>query len=110
MSLNFTKTMPEGVRHFVDFPEVIFFDDFYNHIEALEGVEIIEFEADGTVEMRLEFKFMENKFYVNNRLGDYRFFVEDSECPEEILLTIANHFRKLLEKNDEEIQELVGTQ
>ena len=92
--------LPEDALHFVDFPEVIFFDEFSDQLETLEGSEITEFEMDGTFEMWLEFTFRENKFYVNNRLGDYWFFVRDPKCPEEILLEIAGHFRKLLEKED----------
>lgn len=92
--------LPNEARHFVDFPEVIFFDEVSDHVENLEGAKITEFEMDGTVEMWLEFRFREHQFFVNNRFGDYWFFVEDPQCPEEILLEIANHFRKLLEKDD----------
>ncbi|NNE98238.1 MAG: hypothetical protein HKN25_04375 [Pyrinomonadaceae bacterium] len=92
--------LPDDARHFVDFPEVIFFDEFSNHMETLDGVEITEFEMDGTIEMWLEFGFRKHRFFVNNRFGDYWFFVEDPKCPEEILLEIAEHFRKLLEKDE----------
>ncbi|MCB1023261.1 MAG: hypothetical protein KDB79_02655 [Acidobacteria bacterium] len=94
------EKLPENTRHFVDFPEVIFFDQFHDHVENLDGTEITEFEMDGVFEMWLEFTFRGNKFYVNNRLGDYWFFVEDPKCPEPILLEIADHFRKLLEKDE----------
>lgn len=97
---NTREELLEKSRHFVDFPEVIFFDEFYEHVENLPGAEITEFEADGTFEMWLEFVFRENRFFISNKLGDYRFFVEDEECPEEILLEIAEHFRQLLEKDD----------
>lgn len=98
--------LTENVRHFVDFPEVIFFDDFYDHIVDLYGTEIMRFEIDGTIEMWLEFIYREHKFFVNNKFGDYQFYVEDAKCPDEILLEIADHFRKLLEKDDSEVQEL----
>ncbi len=94
--------LPRDAFHFVDFPEVIFFDEFSDHVEKLTGAELIEFEADGTIELWLEFRYSGNKFFVNNRFGDYWFFVEDPECPEEILLEVANHFRRLLEKEDVE--------
>jgi len=102
--------LPEDALHFVDFPEVIFFDEFGDHVEALEGAEINEFEMDGTFEIWLEFTFRENHFYVNNRLGDYWFFVRDPKCPEEILLEIAEHFRKLLEKPDSDIEDMEITE
>jgi len=98
--------LSDQARHFVDFPEVIFFDEFRDHVEALDGAEIKEFEMDGVFEMWIEFTFQGNVFFANNRLGDYWFFVENPECPEGILLKIVDHFRKLLEKNDKEIQEL----
>ena len=92
--------LPENARHFVDFPEVIFFDEFHDHLEKLVGAEVTEFLMDGTLEIWLEFTFLDNKFFVNNRFGDYWFFAEDPECPEDILLGIANHFRTLLEKDE----------
>lgn len=87
----------DGSRHFVDFPEVIFFDDFYDHTEELDGAEITEFIADGVVEMWLEFEFRGHNFSVSNQFGDYWFFVQDADCPDEILLEIIAHFRKLLD-------------
>lgn len=92
--------LKDNARHFVDFPEVIFFDDFYDHVEELYGTEIERFEADGTVAMWLEFTFRGHRFFVSNKFGDYQFYVEDAKCPEDILLEIADHFRRLLEKDD----------
>lgn len=98
--------LTENVRHFVDFPEVIFFDDFYDHVEDLYGAEIMRFEMDGVIEMWMEFVFRGYKFYVNNALSDYHFYVEDEKCSDDILLEIANHFRGLLEADESEVQEL----
>ncbi len=90
--------MNDGWRHFVDFPvEGAFFDEFADHVEDLEGAEITEFLTDGIVEMWLDFEYRGHKFSVNNQLVDYLFFVEDANCPDEILLEIIKHFRKLLE-------------
>jgi hypothetical protein len=55
--------------------------------------------------MWLEFTFRENRFFVNNKFGDYQFYVEDAKCPDEILLEIADHFRQLLEKEDDLVTE-----
>jgi len=90
--------MTDGSRHFVDLPEVVFFDEFYDHAETLDGAEITEFITDGVVKMWLDFKFRGHKFSVNNQFGDYWFFVENAECPDEILLEIIEHFRRLLEQ------------
>ncbi|MEZ5346618.1 MAG: hypothetical protein R2681_13790 [Pyrinomonadaceae bacterium] len=94
------EKLPENALHFVDFPEVIFFDQFYDHVENLEGTVITEFEVDGVFEMWLEFTFRGNKFFINNKFGDYLFYVEDPNCAEPILLEIADHFRQLLESDE----------
>jgi len=88
----------DGSRHFVDLPEVVFFDDFYDYTEELEGVEITEYITDGVIGMWLDFEFCGHKFSVTNQFGDYWFFVEDPECPDEILLEIIEHYRQLLEQ------------
>ena len=88
----------DGSRHFVDLPEVVFFDELYDHTEQLEDAEITEFVVDGVVGMWLDFKFRGHKFSVTNQFGDYWFFVENPECPDEILIEIIEHFRELLEQ------------
>ncbi len=88
----------DGSRHFVDMPEVVFFDEVADHVEELEDAEITEFLTNGVVEMWLEFEYQENIFTVTNQFGDYWFFVQNPNCPEEILLEIVDHFRKLLER------------
>jgi len=88
--------MNDGSRHFADLPEAVFFDDFADHVEKLGGAEITEFITDGVVEMWLDFDYRGHKFSVNNQFGDYWFFVTDPNCPEEILLEVIDHFRKLL--------------
>ncbi len=92
------EKMRDGSRHFVDMPEVVFFDEVADHVEELDGAEITEFLTDGVVEMWLEFEYRGHEFTVNNHLGDYLFFVEDADCPEEILFEIVDHFRQLLER------------
>jgi hypothetical protein len=92
----FEAKINDGSRHFVDMPETVFFDDLADHVEKLEGAEITEFITDGVLEMWLEFEFRGHKFSVSNQFGDYWFFVEDPNCPEEILLEVIDHFRKLL--------------
>ena len=90
--------MNDCSRHFVDMPEVVFFDELADHAEELEDAEITEFITDGVVEMWLEFEFRGHKFSVNNKFGDYWFFVQAPNCPDEILLEVIDHFRQLLER------------
>lgn len=92
----FDMRMNDGSRHFADMPEAIFFDEFADHAEKLEGAEITEFITDGVLEMWLHFEYRGHKFSVNNQFGDYWFFVENPNCPDEILLEVCDHFRKLL--------------
>jgi hypothetical protein len=87
----------DGSRHFVDMPEVAFFDDFYDHTEELEGARLTEFVTDGVTGMWLDFEFRGHEFSVTNQFGDYWFFVRDPECSEEILFEIIEHFRQLLD-------------
>lgn len=94
----FDMRMKDGSRHFADMPEAVFFDEFADHVEKLEGAEITEFITDGVVEMWLDFEYRDEKFSVNNQHGDYWFFVENPECADEILLEVCDHFRKLLER------------
>ncbi|HEX8247613.1 MAG TPA: hypothetical protein VF599_05560 [Pyrinomonadaceae bacterium] len=90
--------MKDGSRHFADLPEVVFFDEFADHVEKLEDAEITEFITDGVVEMWLDFEYRGHHFSVNNQFGDYRFFVQDPDCADEISLEVCDHFRRLLEK------------
>ncbi len=104
------EKLPENAFHFADFPEVVFFDEFSDHLETLEGAEIVRFEVDGIIEVWIEFTYANQYFYVNNQFGDYKFIVRDPKTPELILLEIANHFRSILEKNDESQNEVIPNQ
>lgn len=92
----FDMRMNDGSRHFADMPETVYFDTVADHAETLAGAEVTNFISDGVVEMWLDFTFRGHKFSINNQFGDYWFFVDDPECPEEILLEVCDHFRKLL--------------
>ena len=59
----FDMRMNDGSRHFVDMPEVVFFDEIADHVEELEGAEITEFITDGVLEMWLEFDFSGQQFF-----------------------------------------------
>lgn len=92
----FDMRMNDGSRHFANLPETVFFDDFADHVETLDGAEITEFITDGVIEMWLDFDYRDEKFSVNNQYGDYCFFVQNPDCEDEILLEVCDHFRKLL--------------
>jgi hypothetical protein len=88
--------MHDGSRHFASFPEIVFFDDFYEITEQLDGAEITEFMMDGVLEMWLDFNFSGHKFSVSNQYGEYWFFVENPNCPDAILLEVMSHFSERL--------------
>jgi hypothetical protein len=92
----FDMRMNDGSRHFADMPESVFFDAVADHAETLDGAEVTNFISDGVIEMWLDFSYRGHKFSINNQFGDYWFFVDDSECPDEILLEVCDHFRRLL--------------
>jgi hypothetical protein len=70
-----------------------------DHAAKLKGALVTEFITDWVTEAWLDFEYCGQKFSVNNEFGDYWFFVEDPNCPDEILLEVAEHFRGLLEND-----------
>lgn len=92
----FDMRMNDGSRHFADMAETVYFDTIADHAETLEGAEVTKFISDGVIEMWLDFTFRGHAFSINNQHGEYWFFVDDPECPDEILLEVCDHFRKLL--------------
>ena len=94
----FENKLNDGSRHFVDMPEIVFFDEVADHVEELDGAEITEFITNGVVEIWLEFEYRGHIFTVTNQFGDYWFFVQNPNCPDEILLEVVDHYRKLLER------------
>jgi len=47
----------------------------------------------------IDFKYKKHKFSINNQYGDFWFFVEDPDCPEEILIEVVSHFSGVLNEN-----------
>jgi len=89
---------PGGSRNFMDLPgKIIAADDLYEYLGKLDGVKTKGVAADFT-EVWMDFSFRGYDFSINTQMGDYWFFAENPECPEEILLEIAAHCEKLLEK------------
>ena len=93
----FDIRMHDGSRHFADLPETCFFDKLREYAPTLAGVTETGFITDWVTEVWLDFDFCRHQFSINNQHGDYWFFVEDPECPEQILRAVLDHFRLLLE-------------
>jgi hypothetical protein len=90
--------MHDGSRNFCNLPEAVFFDELRRHASKLTTAKITGFLTDSVTEVWLDFNFRGQKFSINNQYGDYWFFVEDPECPDNILIEVMEHFRKLLKK------------
>lgn len=86
--------MKDGSRHFGDLPEIASFDKMYEHATALPEIVVTGFVTDQVTEMWLDLEFRGNRFSINNQMGEYWFFVEDPECPDEILLELLELFRQ----------------
>ena len=90
--------MHDGSRNFTDLPETVFFEVLHEHTKKLDGAKVTRFVSDWITEVWLDFEFRGHKFSVNNQFGDYWFYVENSSCPDKVLLEVCEYFRKLLEK------------
>jgi len=91
MAKIYTMIMHDGSRHFASLPETIGWGALCDHIALLSGTEISGLVTDFVTEAWIDFKYREHKFSVNNQYGDYWFFVEDVDCPEEILAEVIDH-------------------
>jgi hypothetical protein len=94
----FNFRMHNGSRHFADLPETVFFDELREWAVRLSGAKEIGFLTDWVTEVWLDFEFRGQNFSINNQFGDYWFFVENPDCPDEILLEVIEYFQQLLKK------------
>jgi len=88
--------MHDGSRHFADLPESASWEKLQEHIALLSGVTDTKMTTDHVTEAWIDFNFRGHKFSVNNQFGNYWFFVEDPETPDEILAAVLDHCRGFL--------------
>ena len=88
--------MKDGSRNFAALPESVFFDELRKIAKGFEGAKETNFITDWVTEVWLDFEYRGHKFSINNPMGDYWFFVENPNCPDEILLEVIEHFEKFL--------------
>ncbi len=84
--------MKDGSRHFGELDLVSFFDIMHGHLARLEGAIETGFVTDWVTEMWLDFEFCGHNFSINNQLGWYWLFVDDPECPDQLLEQVLGHF------------------
>jgi hypothetical protein len=81
----------DGSRNFFDLPTSVTWDDLIGHLNQLEQLTIEKFLPSPVLGSWLVFSFNGYKFSVNDQMGKYWFFVENTSCPEEILFQLAEH-------------------
>lgn len=87
--------MNDGSRNFVDLPEIVFFDELRAHGGKLSAAKETGFVSDWVTEVWLDLEYRGHRFSINNQMGEYWFFVDDPECPDEILTEVAVHFETI---------------
>jgi hypothetical protein len=61
-------------------------------LRLLGGAVESDFVTDSITEMWLDFDYERHRFSINNQMGEYLFFVDDPDCPEEVLTAVRDHF------------------
>jgi hypothetical protein len=92
----FDFRMRDGSRNFADLPETVFFDELRHIAKKFEGAKVNGFVTDWVTEVWLDFEYRGHQFSINNQYGDYWFFVENPECPDEILSEVIEYFQNFL--------------
>ncbi len=88
--------MNDGSRHFADLPQTKLWYDVRDHVNNLPGAVLQSFLTDDVTEAWIDFTYRSHHFSINDQNGDYWFFVQDPNCPDEILKEVVAHFRTLL--------------
>jgi hypothetical protein len=91
----FSFILPDGSRNFADLPEFYPWESLREHLKTLYGSCETGYVSDGVTEFWLDFNFYQNKFSINNQLGEFWFIVNDPNCPDEILIKVIEHFEKM---------------
>lgn len=88
--------MKDGSRNFADLPETVFFDELRDIAKKFEDAKVTDFVTDWVTEVWLDFEYRGHKFSINNPYGNYWFFVQNPDCPDEILLEVIEYFERFL--------------
>jgi len=92
----YSIVMHDGSRHFGDLPQTVLWHRLRDHIEELGGAAVTGFVTDNVTEAWIDFSYRGHEFSVNDQCGEYWFFVQDPECPDEILEAVLSHCKLLL--------------
>ncbi|MBX3243597.1 MAG: hypothetical protein KF685_03905 [Acidobacteria bacterium] len=88
--------MSDSSRHFGDLPHTADFETMREHAGKLPDAKETAYITDNITEMWLDLTYRGHKFSINNQFGEYWFFVENRDCPDEVLSEVLEHFGSLL--------------
>ena len=88
--------MNDGSRQFGELPQTVLWYELRDHIARLDGAAVTGLVTDHVTEAWIDFNYRGHQFTINDQFGEYWFFVEDRECPDDILESILSHSRLLL--------------
>lgn len=88
--------MNDGSRHFGDLPQTVLWHELRDHIGRLDGAVVTDFVTDNVTEAWIDFTYRTYRFSVNDQMGEYWFFVDNPNCPDEALETVLSHCELLL--------------
>ena len=88
--------MHDGSRDFGALPACFPFERLRDHVAKLPDAKVTRFVSDGVTEAWLDFQFRGHQFSANTQFGEWWFFVDNPQCPDEILLAVLNYCAKKL--------------
>lgn len=88
------QRMNDGARLFATIQDSISWGELQQHLEQLQGLEVLEFVSDGVVESWLDFSYFGQQFSIHDPMGEYWVFVRDPACASFILWELMTHLRK----------------
>lgn len=88
--------MHDGSRDFGALPECFPFEQLRDHVARLPEGKVTGFVSDDMTEAWLHFQFRGHRFTANTQYGEWRFFVDDPQCPDEIQLEVLSYCAKKL--------------
>lgn len=96
--------MHDGSRHFASLPQTVMWHGLRDHLDKLKNAVVTEFITDKVTEAWIDFDFQNKRFSVNDQFGEYWFFVQDTSCPDDILVEVIKHCETLLGNREASIQ------
>ena len=92
----YSITMNDGSRQFGALPQAVLWEELRDHIQGLDGATATDFITDYVTEAWIDFSYRGHRFSVNDQFGEYWFFVENPNCPDDILKAVLSHCQSLL--------------